>query len=72
MEISPFSRNDNVHVWLKVYDILGKELAVIVNENQKPGEYEVVWNASTESSGVYIYKLKAGNFIETKQMILLK
>jgi hypothetical protein len=59
-------------VTLKVYDILGSEIATLVNENQKPGNYEVVWNASDLPSGVYFYELSYGAFIETKKLTLIK
>ena len=57
---------------LIVYDILGREVATLVNKNQQPGNYEVEFNASNLSSGVYFYKLKAGNYSSVKKMILLK
>ena len=57
---------------LKVYDILGREVTTLVNENQQPGNYEVEFNASIHSSGVYLYKLTAGSFTATKKMILLR
>jgi hypothetical protein len=64
------------NVILKVYDILGTEVAILVNEEKLPGNYEIIWSASTEAgllpSGVYFYRLQAGSFIETKKMILLK
>ena len=56
----------------KVYDILGREIAILVNKEQKPGFYEVKWNASNQSSGVYFYKLTMGNYTATKKMILIK
>jgi hypothetical protein len=63
-------------VILKVYDLLGTEVAILVNEEKSPGKYEINWNASAEAgrlpSGVYFYRLQAGSFIETKKMILLK
>ncbi|OGU82671.1 MAG: hypothetical protein A2W11_03200 [Ignavibacteria bacterium RBG_16_35_7] len=59
-------------VSLKVYDILGNEIETLVNEEKQVGTYELTWNAASLSSGVYFYQLKAGNFIETKKMILLK
>ncbi len=59
-------------VQLKVYDILGIEVAALVNENKPAGNYEATFNASSLSSGVYFYKLQAGSFVETKKMILLK
>jgi outer membrane protein assembly factor BamB len=59
-------------VRLVVYDILGKEVAVLVNQKLKPGNYNVSWNAEKFSSGVYFYRLVAGNYIDTKKMIILK
>jgi hypothetical protein len=59
-------------VSLKVYDLLGNEIATIVNEEKPAGEYEVEFNGIELSSGIYFYQLKAGSFIETKKMILLK
>ncbi len=61
-------------VQLKVYDILGNEIATLVNKEQSPGEYEVEFDAGKYnlSSGIYFYQLKAGGFISTKKMILLK
>ncbi len=58
--------------FLSVYDILGKEVATLVNEHLNAGTYEVDWNASTNPSGVYYYKLTTGNYTETKKMILIK
>jgi uncharacterized Ntn-hydrolase superfamily protein len=60
------------HVSLKVYDVLGSEVATLVNEEKSAGEYEVEFNADNLPSGTYFYTLKAGNFLETKKMLLLK
>ena len=57
---------------LKIYDVLGREVTVLVNEEKKPGTYEVKFNASNLSSGIYFYKISAGNFQQTRKMILLK
>jgi hypothetical protein len=57
---------------LKVYDVLGKEITTLVNEEKSAGNYEVEFNASHLSSGIYYYQLRAGEFVETKKMILLK
>ena len=57
---------------LKIYDILGNEVTTLVNEEKPAGNYEVNFDASKFSSGVYFYQLKAGNFISTKKMILLR
>lgn len=59
-------------VKLKVFDISGREIAVLVNQVQNEGQYKVEWNASQFSSGVYFYKLTAGDFSEVKKMILIK
>ena len=59
-------------VTLKVYDILGREVVTLVNEEKPAGEYEVEFDGSALTSGIYFYRLKAGEFSETKKMILLK
>jgi hypothetical protein len=59
-------------VTMKVYDILGREVAVLVNEQLKPGNYEVEWDASAYSSGLYLYRLESEDYTETKKMLLLK
>jgi hypothetical protein len=59
-------------VTLKVYDIMGREITTLVNEVKSPGSYNVDFDASRLSSGTYFYKLSAGNFIETKKMLLIK
>lgn len=59
-------------VKLKVYDVLGNEVSILVDEEKPAGSYEVNFNASDLSSGVYFYKLTAGNFVSTKKMILLR
>ena len=62
----------NLNVTLKVYDVLGKEVETLVNEEKPAGQYEVNFDASNLSNGVYFYKLQTGSFVETKKMILLK
>ena len=57
---------------LKIYDVLGKEVATLINEEKPAGNYEVEFDASNLSSGIYFYQLKAGSFIETKKMNLMK
>ncbi|OGU67565.1 MAG: hypothetical protein A2W30_04585 [Ignavibacteria bacterium RBG_16_36_9] len=59
-------------VTLKVYDVLGNEVETLVNEVQPAGEYEVEFNGEELSSGIYFYQLKAGSFIQTKKMVLMK
>lgn len=63
---------NNSYVTLKVYDMLGKEVATLVNTNLKAGQYELKFNASNISSGVYFYKIIAGNFTDTKKMLIVK
>ena len=64
--------NQSQFVNLKVYDILGNEIATLVNEQKPAGTYEVDFNAIGLTSGIYFYKLMTGNFSQTKKMILLK
>lgn len=59
-------------VSLKVYDIIGNEILTLVNETKEAGVYDVVFNETNLTSGVYLYKITAGDFIATKKMILLK
>ncbi|MCP5061210.1 MAG: T9SS type A sorting domain-containing protein [Ignavibacteriae bacterium] len=61
----------NRNVTLKVYDILGREVSTLVNKIQAPGIYSITFDASSLSSGVYYYRLKSGDYLETKKMILL-
>lgn len=60
------------YVTLKVYDILGSEVATLVNKNETTGNYSVNFNASNLSSGIYFYQLKVGDNVQTRKMILLK
>jgi hypothetical protein len=60
------------HVKMAVYDLLGREVATLVNADMNPGEHTVRWNAAGVSSGVYFYRLTAGSFTQTKQMVLMK
>lgn len=57
---------------LRVYDVLGNEVATLADEYKPAGSYEVEWDATDLSSGIYFYKLQAGDFIATKKMILIK
>lgn len=59
-------------VSLKIYDMLGKEVASLVNESLQPGTYKYIFNASDLSSGIYFYRITAGDFIQTRSMMLLK
>jgi hypothetical protein len=59
-------------VRLVVYDLLGREVSVLVNEKKEPGNYTVAWNASRMASGVYLYRMQSGNLVQTRKMILTK
>jgi len=67
-----YSIPQNSLVTLKVYDVLGREVATLVNEQNEAGKHTVEFDASKLNSGVYFYKIESGNFIETKKMILVK
>ncbi len=74
-DLSRFNRSElksALQVTLKIYDILGREVATLVNEKQKPGNYEVVFNAQKLSSGTYFYRITSGDFIKTMKMLLVK
>ena len=59
-------------VKLSVFDLLGREVAVLVNERKGPGSYEVKFDGSGLASGVYFYRLQAGDFVQSKKLLLLK
>jgi Concanavalin A-like lectin/glucanases superfamily/Secretion system C-terminal sorting domain len=59
-------------VTLKVYDIIGREVSMLVNETQNEGTYEVTFDASHLASGVYFYRLQAGSFVQTKKLVVVK
>lgn len=65
-------RGERSKVRLSVYDITGKEVAVLVNSELQPGVYEYSFNGSGLGSGVYFYKLQSGRFVQTRKMILMK
>ena len=60
------------HVSLTVYDLLGRELSVLVNERRDAGVYEVKFDGSNLASGVYFCRILAGSFVDTKKLLLLK
>jgi len=64
----PFSAN----VTIDIYDILGRHVESLLNVQQTMGNHQVIWEADDFSSGVYFYKLQAGDYTETKKMVLLK
>ena len=59
-------------VSLKLFDILGREVVTVISEEMQAGNYTRQWNASPFASGVYFYRLQAGNFVQTKKLVLLK
>ncbi len=67
-----FSISSPTFVTLKVYDIIGNELATLVNERKEIGKYSIAWNGEQFPSGMYFYRLKAGEFSDTKKLIILK
>jgi len=67
-----FNIPSNQFVTLKIFDLSGREMTSLVNESLQPGYYEVQWNANNFASGVYFYKITAGNFEDTKLMLLVK
>jgi len=66
------TKNAETFIHLNVFDILGKEIATLVNENQKPGSYHIDFTGKNLPSGIYYYKLSAGNHSNIKKMVLLK
>ena len=71
-QIPAFAETTRRVISLRIYDVLGKEIAVLVNENLKPGIYEIDWNAENLPSGVYFYSLITNEFTQTKKMVVLK
>lgn len=77
---NPFNPTTNIgfriagygFVSLKVFDVLGREVATLVNEQLKPGSYETVFDASNLASGVYLYRLQAGDFVQSRKLVLMK
>ena len=67
-----FSISQNAKVTLKIFDVLGREVATLVNGNLEQGMYEVMWRGGSNASGVYCYVLQMNNAVLTRKMILLK
>ena len=68
----PHVPDGNPYIRLSIFDILGREVAILLNEQLTPGTYTIDWNASAFPSGIYFYKLESGEYTETKRMILIK
>jgi hypothetical protein len=60
------------HVTLALFDILGRKVETLIDGGQSAGRHEVIWDATELSSGIYFYKIKAGEFIEIKKMLMVK
>jgi phosphatidylserine/phosphatidylglycerophosphate/cardiolipin synthase-like enzyme len=67
-----YSIPENSFVTLKIYDLLGREIKTLVNQNQISGKYSITFDMSGFASGLYLYKMQAGNFSDTRKMILVK
>ena len=67
-----YSLQQRSHVTLKIFDLLGREIAILVDQWNDSGSYTIDWNAKNLSSGMYLYQLQAGDFVETKTLLLLK
>jgi flagellar hook assembly protein FlgD len=66
-----------IHTSLKIYNILGEKVRTLIDEPKRAGSYEVIWDRKDDkgkemASGIYFYQLKAGDYTETKKMLLLK
>jgi uncharacterized protein (TIGR02145 family) len=70
--IIQFETTHKTFISLKVFNVLGNEIATLINEEKPVGIHKVEWNAKALPSGIYFYKIQAGNFTETKKMVLMK
>jgi hypothetical protein len=77
---NPFNPTTNISyslpqtsfVTLKVFDLTGREVSTLVNEQKSAGKYEVEFNGGNLSSGIYFYRISSGNFSQTKKLVLIK
>lgn len=67
-----FTIAETRHVTIEIYDLLGKRIETLIDRYMETGRHQVVWDASGYSSGVYFYRIEAGEFVETKRMVYLK
>jgi hypothetical protein len=67
-----FAIPDSRFTLLRIFNLLGQQVATLVNEMKQAGQYEVKWDAEGLASGVYLYRLEAGEFQETKRMVLMR
>jgi hypothetical protein len=67
-----FSLSKSSKATLRMFDVLGREVATLMNETKQPGTYSVQWDASGFASGIYFYRLQAGDYVDTKKLVFLK
>ncbi|MBK7629196.1 MAG: T9SS type A sorting domain-containing protein [Ignavibacteriales bacterium] len=67
-----FAVPERSNVLIKIYDILGSEVATLINKEMDAGRYDVNFNANGYSSGIYLFRMEAGSYVSTKKMTLLK
>lgn len=67
-----YSLPERSNVTIKIFDALGREIETLVNEEKQAGTYEILWNSENLPSGIYFYRMSAGNYTETKKMVLLR
>jgi flagellar hook assembly protein FlgD len=72
-----YELSENSHVKITIYDMLGRKVKTLINETQDAGSRTVIWNATNDygepvSAGIYLYQIKAGEYLQTKKMVLLK
>lgn len=67
-----FSIKSNRWVKISIYDVLGKQVSILVDQFKEKGEYDLVFNGSNLASGIYFYRIEAGDFVESKKMVLVK
>ena len=68
---------ENSRVNITIYDMMGREVKILINQTQDPGYKSIIWNATNDygkpvSAGIYLYQIQAGEYISTKKMVLLK
>jgi hypothetical protein len=67
-----YSVSSRQSIVLSICDLLGREVATLVNETKEPGSYEATWDATGQASGMYFYRLKAGEFVATRKLVLVR
>jgi len=70
--IIKFAIPERINVVIKIYDILGGEITTLISQEMDIGWYEIKFNADNYSSGIFIYRMKAGNYVSTKKMLMVK